>query len=71
MTTRPTAELASAAWFKSTYSAPNNDCVEVADLDGAVAVRDSKDPAAGALAFSPAAFAAFVRDVRGGRFDLH
>ncbi|MFC7382451.1 DUF397 domain-containing protein [Sphaerisporangium rhizosphaerae] len=40
----------SLAWRKSTYSGPENNCVEVAGLPGgAKAIRDSKDPARGYL----------------------
>ncbi|WP_433891607.1 DUF397 domain-containing protein [Streptomyces sp. CA-111067] len=67
-------ELANVAdWFKSSYSDNGNNCVEVADLTrsvhAAVAVRDSKDPEGPALLLAPQAFAAFVADVRGGRFE--
>ena len=36
-------DLSRARWRTSTYSGGNGDCVEVASLDGAIAVRDSKD----------------------------
>jgi Domain of unknown function (DUF397) len=42
-------------------------CVEVARIDGMVAIRDSKDPAM--LIFSPAEWSAFVAGVRDGEFD--
>ncbi|MFE7609594.1 DUF397 domain-containing protein [Streptomyces celluloflavus] len=58
-------ELPDPVWFKSSYSAPDNECVEVADLRGLVAVRDSKNPRGPVLAFPAAAFAAFVEGVRG------
>jgi hypothetical protein len=33
------------AWFKSSYSSANGQCVECVRLsDGGIAVRDSKDP---------------------------
>lgn len=52
-------------WRKSTRSAAQGDCVEVADnLPSVVAVRDSKDPDGPVLTFSPQAWAEFVEDVR-------
>jgi len=45
--------------------------VEVAaNLPGVVAIRDSKDTAAGAHVLTRAAFADFVAAARAGRFDL-
>ncbi|WP_020666453.1 DUF397 domain-containing protein [Amycolatopsis nigrescens] len=54
--------LPGAQWRKSSYSNggdPDN-CVEVAFVPGGVAVRDTKNRAAGYLAVSPAAWAAFT-----------
>ncbi|MEU4090942.1 DUF397 domain-containing protein [Streptomyces sp. NPDC026673] len=49
------------AWFTSSYSgSEGGDCVEVAHAPGAVHVRDSKDPAGPALAFTGEAWTAFV-----------
>lgn len=45
-------DLSRVSWRKSSYSGGGNDCVEVAFIDGAAAVRDSKDPDGGAFAFS-------------------
>jgi hypothetical protein len=57
-------------WRTSSYSSPEGNCVEVADLaDGGRAVRDSKDPAGPALAVTPAGWAAFTAGVRHGEFD--
>jgi len=45
--------------------------VEVAaNLPGVVAIRDSKRPEGGAHVIARAAFAAFLGDVRTGRYDL-
>lgn len=61
--------LRRAEWRKSTHSAMNG-CVEVAFIDGQVAVRDSKDPDGPALRFNTDEWRAFIRGVRGGEFDL-
>jgi hypothetical protein len=65
-------DLSRAQWRKSSRSGQSNGaCVEIAaNLPGAAAVRDSKRPAAGALVVSRDAFAAFLADVKAGRFDL-
>ena len=64
-------DLSQAAWFKATASQNNGGCVEVAvNLPGIVAIRDSKDPAAGVHVIRPDAFAAFVAAAREGKFDL-
>ena len=59
------APIGTAKWRKSSHSGDTGgDCVEVADLTphaAVIAVRDSKNPPAGTLTLSPAAFSAFVR----------
>jgi Domain of unknown function (DUF397) len=57
-------------WHKSSYSNGwGGACVEVADLDGDRAVRDSTNPAGPALRFPAAAWSAFTAGVRAGEFD--
>lgn len=62
MTDRP-------VWRKSQYSSLEGNCLEVADLDGSRAVRDSKDPSGPALMFTPAGWSAFTAGVKSGEFD--
>ncbi|WP_062983928.1 DUF397 domain-containing protein [Nocardia anaemiae] len=65
-----TVDISRARWLKSSYSASNGQCVEVAFLDGGiVGVRDSKNPTSPALVFAPGEWAAFTAGVVAGRFD--
>lgn len=57
-------DLSGLTWRKSSRSGGNGDngaCVEVAFAGPVVAVRDSKNPAAGVLAFPAAAFPCLLR----------
>ncbi|GAA3739285.1 DUF397 domain-containing protein [Salinactinospora qingdaonensis] len=55
-----------AGFRTSSHSAQNQNCVEVADLPCGAAVRDSKRPDAGHLAFAWAEWSAFIANVRNG-----
>jgi Domain of unknown function (DUF397) len=58
------------AWIKSSLSAYNGNCVEVAGLaDDTIRVRDSKHPRGAVLSFTQAEWDAFVGGVRNGEFD--
>lgn len=57
--------LTSMPWKKSSYSAANGDCVEVAHfIDGHIGVRDSKNVSMPALGFTPAGWQMFVAEIK-------
>ncbi|MBG0827297.1 DUF397 domain-containing protein [Planomonospora sp. ID67723] len=65
------AEISDVVWKKSTRSAANGQCVEIAHLsDGKVGVRDSKNRKGPVLIFTPGEWDAFVGGVKDGEFDL-
>ncbi|MDG4798829.1 DUF397 domain-containing protein [Micromonospora sp. WMMD1082] len=63
------SDLSGVTWRKSTRSGANGNCVEVAQLTGAIALRDSKDPSGSALVFTPDGWAAFIEGAKDGEFD--
>jgi hypothetical protein len=65
-----TPDLSKLAWRKSSFSSHNGSCVEVAALnDGRIAVRNSNHRDAGAVLFTRAEMAAFVKGVKASEFD--
>ncbi len=66
-----TPNLSRAVWHKSSRSGGNGgNCVEVAELDTTVAVRDSKQPDGGTLVFSRTEWSSFVDATKNGEFDV-
>ena len=64
-------DLSQASWRKASRSQNNGGCVEIAaNLPEVIAVRDSKRPEGGAHVVERTAFAAFLADVKAGRYDI-
>ena len=60
----------SSAWQKSSYSAANDNCVEVRTANGLVEVRESDDGQV-IVRTTPAKFVRFLRAAKAGEFDHH
>jgi hypothetical protein len=66
----PVTRLDEVRWRRSRFSNPDGDGLEVAALpSGEVAVRNSRDPGAPVLIYTPAEMAAFISGARDGEFD--
>jgi hypothetical protein len=64
-------DLSAASWRKSSYSTGGGqNCVEVAVLPGAVAIRDRKDPHGPAHVLGADAFRDLVARIQRGEYDL-
>jgi hypothetical protein len=61
--------MAELKWHKSSRSNSSGSCVEVAELSGGRAVRDSKNPDGGMIVVSAPAFQAFVDGIKRGTFE--
>jgi hypothetical protein len=69
MNPAPTPDLSAATWRKSTRSSGGgSNCVEIAQLPGLIAIRDSKNPEGRDLIVSHTAFQELVADIRQGIF---
>ncbi|GAA4992551.1 DUF397 domain-containing protein [Kitasatospora paranensis] len=60
-------DLSGAEWRSGSRTAGD---VEIAFVDGLIAMRDGRDPDGPALIFTPAEWRAFVLGARDGEFDL-
>ncbi|MCW7941247.1 transcriptional regulator [Streptomyces hygroscopicus] len=64
------ASALDAGWIKSRHSNAEGNCVEVAPLaNGAIAIRNSRDPDGPALVYTPSEVAAFLAGAKDGEFD--
>jgi uncharacterized protein DUF397 len=55
-------------WRKASFSA-SGECVEVAERDGMIVMRDSKNPRSPMLRYTTGEWQAFIRGVKAGEFD--
>lgn len=62
-------DLSRARWRKSSFSHQNG-CVEIAQIEGHVVVRDSKHKQGPVLVFTPSEWRSFLGGARDGQFDL-
>ena len=65
----PTPDLSHAHWRKSSRTEGANNCVELARVPGAAAVRDSKNRTGPLLTFTVAELDRFLATVKDNRFD--
>jgi hypothetical protein len=55
-------------WRKASFCG-SGECVEIAELNGIVLMRDSKDPHGGRLRCSADEFRSFILGIKAGEFD--
>jgi hypothetical protein len=56
------------AWRRASFCA-NGECVELAEQDGTIIMRNSAHPAGPALHYTAEEFGSFVRGIKAGEFD--
>lgn len=64
---KPKLDLSGAEWLSSTQGVGD---VQIAFVEGYIAMRDGRNPDGPALIFTPAEWRAFVLGARDGEFDL-
>jgi len=68
MSSRKAGRAEQPAWRKASFC-QSGECVEVAQQDGAIVLRDSKEPGESVLRYTAEEWLAFVRGVKAGEFD--
>ena len=66
MPTQP-GQYSTLAWRKSSASAGQGECVEVATSRQSVLTRDSRDQSGAVLAFTPAQWLGLLQRIRNGK----
>jgi hypothetical protein len=57
-----------SAWRSASFC-QNGECVEVAEQDGWIVLRDSKDPDGSVQYYTTEEWRSFVRSIKAGEFD--
>ncbi|MFG2193843.1 DUF397 domain-containing protein [Streptomyces sp. NPDC048639] len=65
--TKPKLDLSNAEWQSSSQGTGD---VQIAFVEGYIAMRDGRNPEGPSLVFTPAEWRAFVLGARDGEFDL-
>ncbi|GAA3602420.1 DUF397 domain-containing protein [Kineosporia mesophila] len=61
--------MTNADWIKSAKSANSGECVEMRRHDGAIQIRDSKNPEGAVLSFTPGELDAWIDGAKKNEFD--
>ena len=67
---RPTGapQTEPTGWRKARFC-QSGECIEIAKLNGMIAMRDSKDPRGHMLHYTTEEFRFFIRSIKAGEFD--
>jgi hypothetical protein len=70
MSSNKTGHLGHLAWRKASFCA-SGECVEVAERDGVVILRDSTQPSGRMLHWGAEEWRIFIRTLKTGEFSVH